>query len=287
MFHRLDSIGERLPLLTILYNNDFFEDQNNRTSGFCMLPDGNTRAVVFEWVPALVDNFHLTLTRIKEELPNTSNEGEVQPYSPKMLNLLGYVEETDQRIALVYELADIPKTLRSAFDQLPPPLFQRRRLARDLVHQVRLLRTEFHMNHAALRMGSFVFIPRDTPVVEFPIGVTAPYILDWGGYARPSIYQHPAFDGSKQAWYYDAWSIVVIISEVLKWELVQLPKSRNPNAFAALKNKIKTKLQKPNECIHAALFRYAFAFLDQRHDTLARMTVPEIETFYDTICRLI
>ncbi|CAI4212933.1 unnamed protein product [Parascedosporium putredinis] len=232
--------------------------ENNRTSGFCMLPDGGTRAVVFEWVPALVDNFHLTLTRIKEELPNTSNEGQVQPYTPKTLNILGYVEETDQRIALV-----------------------------DLVHQVRLLRTEFHMSHAALRMGSFVFIPRDTPIVEFPIGVTAPYILDWGGYARPSIYQHPGFDGSKQAWYYDAWSVVVIISEVLKWELVQLPKSRNLNAFAALKNKIKTNLQKPNECIHAALFRYAFAFLDQRHDTLARMTVPEIETFYDTICRLI
>jgi hypothetical protein len=158
----------------------------------------------------------------------------------------------------------------------------RRALASIVATQVRSLHVHFHLQHTALRAESFVFLGGpDRP------NFTNPYILDWGRPSFPSIYQHPKYQATKPLWFYDAWSLMMVLSEIAEWQLVGA--CRDESELLSQKLERKQKVTDPGwkGDLTAKIFQYGFGVLAQDRRTLSQLRRRDIKRLFDKLCELL
>ncbi|KAH7158151.1 hypothetical protein B0J13DRAFT_618185 [Dactylonectria estremocensis] len=139
--------------------------------------------------------------------------------------------------------------------------------------------------HTALRTESFVFFRKQDGKPDFE----SPYILDWTGPPSPA-HQHPDYQADKPAWFYDVWSLMMVLSEIAEWR----PLSR---VFRDEEELRKMRAERRQMVTHpglrgqrqftAAVFQKGFGFLDNDRDTLEKLGKWEIKRFFDELCSLL
>ena len=136
-----------------------------------------------------------------------------RPEELRTLKIEGVFNE-GSHVALVYQCQQHPVNLREVLLKIPKPSGdERRRLANIVATQIRSLHAHFRFQHAALRTESFVFFSSPSQP-----NLTKPYILDWGRPSPPSIYQHPDYKAAQPLWFYDVWSLLIVLSEIAEWK---------------------------------------------------------------------
>ena len=103
-----------------------------------------------------------------------------------------------------------PMDLRDVLQKVGKPSGDDRRvLSRIIATQVRSLHVHLQLHHTALRTESFVFFGD----AEKP-DLTKPYVLDWARPSSPDMYQHPEYQADKPLWFYQVWSLMMVLSEM-------------------------------------------------------------------------
>jgi hypothetical protein len=92
----------------------------------------------------------------------------------------------------------------------------RRALASIVATQIRSLYYDCRLRHRVLRTESFVFFGGPDN-----LDPTNPYVLSWRCPSSPSIYQHPEFKISQPVWFYDFWSLMIVLSEIAERQPVE------------------------------------------------------------------
>jgi hypothetical protein len=113
-----------------------------------------------------------------------------------------------------------------------------------------------------------------------------PILLDWGRADLPGIYQHPKFSAAAKLWYFDIWSVLIIMSEIINWEVNEYPGELNNDQWMELKMAKRAELGDPiiNGMALSELYRWAFEFLDQKTRILDDIPFCGIKRFFDVLC---
>lgn len=159
----------------------------------------------------------------------------------------------------------------------------RGKLAAIIATQIRSLNVHFRLRHAGLRTESFIFFG-DTKKPD----LTNPYLLDWGRPSSPSIYQHPEYQAGEIHWFYDVWSLMIVLSEIAEWKPVD-------GTFQDANELSRKKLQRKKEVMDASwkgdrtakIMQYGFKFLEKDRSTLESLSRKEVKRFFDRLCSLI
>lgn len=268
------------------------EDAAGRCPGSYRKRDGTTVAIVLEWTSAIPAGLPITLVQLRDELP-TDQSTTLRPEEVRTLHIAGVYSQ--DRAALAYELPYVPVTLRDVMASVDKPTpGDRCVLAKLVTTQVRSLHVHFRKKHMALRPESFVFLrePGLTPSDERRgaegLDMKSPYILDWGRESCPSVYQHPEFDAERKMWYYDLWSLMIILSEIAEWKLMDT----TPATDEELRRRKVERCKKVSSVEWkgentAAVFRFGFEFLEGRGKELEAMSWSDVKRFFDRLLELL
>lgn len=257
--------------------------------------DGTTAPLVLEWVSTVPTGLTISLVQLREELP-TNQSRRRRPEEVRTLRLAG-IHHGARRAALAYELPYVPATLRDVLENVPKPSASDRCvLARLVATQVRSLHVHFRNRHMALRTESFVFLrepgadsnkKKNGSAGAGGLDLRNPYLLDWGRDESPSMYQHPDFDATKKLWYYDVWSLLMVLCEIAEWKPLSRPASVDPAELRRRKTEVwrrVTSVEWRGEAT-ARVFRYGFGVLEGRG--LEGMAWGSIKRFFDRFCELL
>jgi len=239
--------------------------------------DGQKIRVLVEWcAPALTDSAQAA------EIIQTDDDFD-RPEELRTLKIEGVLEEGSQA-ALVYRCLQDPMNLREVLLKIAKPSGdERRRLANIIATQIRSLHVHFRLQHAALRTESFVFFGSPSKP-----DLTKPYVLDWGRPSSSSIYQHPDYEAAQPLWFYDVWSLLIVLSEIAEWKPVD-------GAFRDERELLKKKLERKKTVMDsnwksaetAEIFKYGFSFIEKDRHTLEQLSWHDIKRFYDKLCALL
>lgn len=272
------------------------EDSAGRCPATHKKLDGSTTPLLLEWVSSIPQGLAISLIQLRDELP-TNQCRHRRPEEARTLRFVGLYQGGDNRAALAYELPYVPPTLRDVLTNVPKPTpSDRCTLAKLVATQVRSLHVHFRNKHMGLRTESFVFL-RDPscgngPTKQNGAGVREldlrnPYLLDWGRESCPSVYQHPDFDPEKKLWYYDVWSLMVVLSEIADWKALEVRTAGDERELRERKMEVVrrvTSVEWKGEAT-ARVFRYGFEFLEMKG--LERMSWGGIKRFFDRLCELL
>ncbi|MBE3041933.1 hypothetical protein IMZ48_04995 [Candidatus Bathyarchaeota archaeon] len=280
-------------------HNVSYDPASKTPTGRCLAThtkrDGTTAPLVLEWISSIPTGLTISLVQLRDELPTNSR----RPEETRTLRFAGLHRERG-RAALAYELPYVPATLRDVLESVPKPSTSDRcALARLVTTQVRSLHVHFRNIHMGLRTESFVFLRNPAMQekkqngngngVEIGPGdldLRNPYLLDWGRESSPSVYQYPEFDAHKKLWYYDVWSLLIILSEIAEWK----PLGSCPTDAAGLRARKKEIMRRITSDgwkgeTTARLFRFGFGFLEAIR--LETMSWGVIKKFFDQLCELL
>jgi hypothetical protein len=252
--------------------------------------DPNGPGAYMEKVMGITTTMLGHINKVKECLPN-----ENYPNRPEEARTLGFVFMVKPpqasvgashahagEIVVNYHPGRRPCDLRMFIVQFPKPTQdERRALCRIVVTQVRSLHVHFELVHNALRLESLVFKYANEDD-KYPV-FARPYIVDWLR-TRCATYERPSFRPDVVNWRNDLWSILIIMSEIADWAVLE----RSPKTDAEL---LDMKLRR-RELISsddwkgkqsADIFRYGFEFLvrtkfDNNQDNPSRW---EMRRFWD------
>lgn len=239
------------------------------------LQKGGQAAVgLLEWTTVEPNVFLAYLEDVAERIPTGGNRLE----EIHTLKIHGIFHE-GPRTALVYQCSQQPADLRDVLFKVQKPSGEdRRALSRIIATQVRSLYVHFQLRHPGLRTESFVFFGND---------LTKPYVLDWARSPSSDIYQHPEYQADKSPWFYQAWSLMMVLSEIAEWR----PLDRFQDKEELLKRKLERKQLVTSldwkGAPTAEIFKYGFGFLEKDHHTLEGYSRWDIKRFYDTLCELL
>lgn len=272
------------------------EDSAGRCPATGQKKDGTTMPLVLEWVSSIPEGLTISLIQIRDELP-TNQSRHRRAEEARTLRFAGLKRGDDDRVALAYELPYVPATLRDVLINFPKPSpSDRCTLARLVATQVRSLHVHFRNKHMGLRTESFVFLrnsscangaKKQNGAGLKDIDLRSPYLLDWGRESCPSVYQHPDFQAAGKLWYYDVWSLMIVLSEIADWKPLEAPKADSGDELRAKKTEVKrrvTSLEWKGEAT-ARIFRFGFEFLEMRD--IERMSWGGIKRFFDRLCELL
>ncbi|KAK3333954.1 hypothetical protein B0T19DRAFT_142219 [Cercophora scortea] len=187
---------------------------------------------------------------------------------------LAYLEDVEERIptgegpraALMYRCSQQPADLRDVLLKVQKPSGEdRRALSRIIATQVRSLHVHFQLPHPCLRTESFVLFGN----AEKP-DLTKPYVLDWARPPSNDIYRHPGYQADKSLWFYQAWSLLMVLSEIAEWRPLDRASSEDKEE-KLLRRKMERKqlVTRPDwkGAPTAEIFKYGFGFLERDHHT--------------------
>lgn len=281
-------------------NNVTYDPEAPNAAGRCLAThkrqDGTTERLLLERLPSIPASLPIALIQLRDELP-THYSRRRRPEEVRTLRIAGLqIPGPNQpAAALAYELPYVPPTLRDVLEGVPKPAPGDRCLLASLVAtQVRSLHVHFRNKHMALRTESFVFLREGSAAGKKGPGaglkgldLRYPYVLDWGRESRPSMYQHPRFDPDRKKWYYDVWSLMVVLTEIADWKPLDPVDARNEKVMREKKMELKRRVTNPQwkgEAT-AAVFRYGFGILEE--EELDKVTWSGIKRFFDGLCELL
>ncbi|SPN98791.1 uncharacterized protein DNG_01832 [Cephalotrichum gorgonifer] len=276
-------------------------DSAGRCPGTHKARDGTTAPLVLEWISSMPIGLAISLVQLRDEL-STNKSPQRRPEEVRTLPFAGiHLDGREGRAALAYELLYLPTNLRDVLVGLDKPMPEDRCVLAGLVAtQVRSLHVHFRNKHMALRTESFVFLWDDATTGPASSGkrsgggglgaldLREPYLLDWGRESLPSVYQHPDYDPSRKLWYYDVWSLMMVISEIAEWKPIEV-------SFRDERDLLRRKLDRRRLVTDVAwrgestanVFRYGFDLLDRKRSTLDTMSWSSIKMFFDGLCELL
>lgn len=257
-------------------------DSGGRNMGVSTRNDGQTVNVLLEWRVSAPAGLEEILKKVLENIP--TDEDVNRPEEIRSLKIEGIFDQA-QRTAIVYQCPSQPVNLRDVLQKIPKPSADDRRVLASLVaNQVRSLHVHYQFQHTALRTESLIFFHDNADKLD----LANPHVLDWGLRSFPSIYQHPEYQIAKSSWFCDVWSLLMILSEIAEWQLID-------GAFRDEPELVKKKLERKQRVMDpewkgelaAAVFTYGFGFLEKDHNTLEQLSYREIRRFFDKLCALL
>ncbi|KAF2455119.1 hypothetical protein BDY21DRAFT_351261 [Lineolata rhizophorae] len=225
-----------------------------RSMGRCTQNDGETVNILLEWRASVPATLSAYLTKVADNIP--TDEDVNRPEEIRTMKIAGIFHDP-QRTAIVYLCPRQPVNLRDVLRKIEKPSgSDRRALASIIATKVRSLHVHFHLQHMALRAESFVFLGENGRP-DF----ANPYILDWGRPSFASIYQHPEYQKAEPHWFYDVWSLMMVLSEIAEWQPVE--------ACGDESELLKKKLERTQKVtdpgwkgdLTARVFQHGFGFL--------------------------
>lgn len=269
------------------------EDAAGRCLGTHKKRDGTTAPLVLEWISDIPAGLPIALIQLRDELP-TDQSRYRRPEEVRTLRIAGV--HAQGRAALAYELPYVPVTLRDVLVSVEKPAPEDRCvLAKLVATQVRSLHVHFRNKHMALRTESFVFL-RDPGFTgsnkrrgAAGLDLKNPYLLDWGRESCPSVYQHPEFDPERKMWYYDVWSLMIVLSEIAEWKPMDATPARDGRELLRRKmercRKVSSLEWKGENT--ARVFRFGFEFLEGRERELEGLSWSGVKRFFDRLYELL
>ncbi|KAL9026609.1 MAG: hypothetical protein Q9196_004743, partial [Gyalolechia fulgens] len=249
--------------------------------GSCPRNDGQTVSVMLEWGASAPIDIGTHIAEVVENIPTEVDVN--RPEEIRTLKIQGTFKEA-LRTALVYEC---PQQLVNLHDVLlnikKPSGVERRMLSSILATQIRSLHVHFRLVHTALRPESFVFaVHQNKPELIHP------YVLDWGRALSQGIYQHPEYQATQPLWFYDVWSLMIVLSEIAEWRPAD-------GTFQGEKELLRKKLERKQKAtdpnwkgdLTAKIFQYGFGFLEKDRHTLEHLSRRDIKRFFDKLCKLL
>jgi hypothetical protein len=266
-----------LPTLEKVYAGPDAEDSGGRSMGRWMRNDGEAISVLLEWRASVPADLDTCLSTVVENIP--TDEDVNRPEEIRTMKVAGIFHNAP-RTAIVYQCPRQPVNLRDILRNIEKPSgSDRRALASIVATQVRSLHVHFHLQHTALRTESFVFLgSTDRP------DLTNPYILDWGRPSFPSVYQHPEYQAAEPLWFYDVWSLMMVLSEIAEWQLVEACRDESELLRQKLARKQKVMDRGWKGDLTAKIFQYGFGFLAQDRRTLSQLSRRDVKRFFDKLC---
>jgi hypothetical protein len=268
------------------------EDSAGRCTGTIKASDGSQVNVLLEWRASVPKDIIGRVAEAIENLPtheDVNRPEEVRTFKlhgiskAKRANFSAIVAPT----ALVYECPHKPLTLKELLLTVAKPSGDDRcRLAGIVARQIRSLHVHFRVRHAGLRTESFVFL-RLTKDPTRP-DLSTPFLLDWGRPSIPSMYEHPDYKAGQSHWFYDVWSLMIILSEIAEWKPIEA-------TFLDANELLQKKLERRKLVMNsswkgdgtAKVMQYGFKFLLEDHFVLENLSWKEIKRFFDGLCSLL
>ncbi|RMZ78691.1 hypothetical protein DV738_g3808, partial [Chaetothyriales sp. CBS 135597] len=252
------------------------EGPDGRSMGKWLRKDGRTDVGLLEWTSAAPKAFLAHLADVEERIPTDGYRME----EVHTLKLNGFFTE-GPRAALIYHCSRPPTNLRQILLGVKKPSGDdRRTLSSIIATQVRSLHVHFRLQHTALRTESFVFFGS----AEKP-DLTKPYLLDWARPSSPDMYQHPEFQGERPAWFYQIWSLMMVLSEIAEWRPLD---GAVRDTAELLRRGLERKqlVTNPNwkGAPTANVFKLGFGFLEKDRQTLEQYSHWQVKRFYDKLC---
>lgn len=222
--------------------------------------------------------------RLKRITANVSTDQDVNRSEEiRTLQLAGIFQDNKQPLkALVYESSRQSINLRDVFLRIAKPSANERRILGGIIAtHVRSLHVHFELEHLGIRTESFVFF--GDPVKP---DLKNPYVLDWGRVPYQNVYRHPEYEAGRPSWFYDVWSLMIILSEIAEWKPIE--NSRDATALLMMELRRKKEVMDPSWKgeLTAKIMQYGFCFLEQDHEKLENLTRRDIKGFFDTLCAL-
>ncbi|KND86524.1 hypothetical protein TOPH_08826 [Tolypocladium ophioglossoides CBS 100239] len=265
--------------MPVLLSKPNVEGRSGRSMGLWTQKDGDTTTGLLEWTTPVPKDFSVYISQVAERIPTDDDVN--RPEEARTLKIDSIFSGSPA--ALVYQCPQQPMDLHEILRSIEKPSGKdRRALGGIIATQVRSIHVHFQLQHTALRTESFVFFGNGNKP-----DLMKPYVLDW---TRPSspVHQHPEYRADRLLWYYDVWSLMIVLSEIAEWK----PLSR---AFRNEDELLKMKLQRKQMVTNpdwkgpetAALFQKGFGFLDKDRHTLEQLGRWEIKRFFDELCSLL
>ncbi|RMD40644.1 hypothetical protein DV735_g4470, partial [Chaetothyriales sp. CBS 134920] len=232
------------------------EGPDGRSMGEWLRKDGSVDVTMLEWTSAAPKAFLAYLADVEDRIPTD-----------------GYRMEEVHTLKINGFFSQGPRTALPSGDD-------RRTLSSIIATQVRSLHVHFRLHHTALRTESFVFFGN----AEKP-DLTKPYVLDWARPPSSDIYQHPEFQADRPAWFYQIWSLMMILSEIAEWQ--PLDGAVQDKAELLRRGSERKKLvTNPNwkGAPTANVFKFGFGFLEKDRQTLEQYSHWHVKRFYDRLC---
>ncbi len=255
--------------------------------------DGRVVSGLLEWTAADTMSASQSLSLVSERVPNNWSwdeeartlkvggvfNGGLMNWDGGLLN--NSLLNSGPGTAIFYECPHKPMDLREMMLSFKKPSMEERRaLARTVVLQVRSLHVHYHLVHTALRTESFVFFGHAGRLVT-----NRPFIIDWARESTADMYQHPQYQSNETPWFYQAWSLLMIVSEIAEWQPLGND-WRSESELPVLKRQRREMVVDPDwgDRATAKLFAYGFGVLEGDRNTLLQATHWDIKCFYDVLC---
>lgn len=235
--------------------------------------------VLFEWSTTVQNFFPAYITAVRERVPTDDGVSRVE--EARTLKIEECVHD-HRGTAVIYNCIATPTSLREILRCMSKPAYMcRQTIAYYIATQVRSLYVHFDIVHMALRSDSFVYYVNLNPDYSHP------YVIDWARTPSP-MHQHPNYQQGQSLWFYDAWSLLMVLSEIAEWRAIENDAiSFQPINWYEKKIMRMQMVVDPNwKCeATARVFQYGFSFLQQDHHVLANMNKWQVKGFYDQICK--
>ncbi|EPE26511.1 hypothetical protein GLAREA_02424 [Glarea lozoyensis ATCC 20868] len=266
------------------------EDSGGRGTGILTHANGIKVNVILEWRATKPEDqelgAHVAKALVAKTLENIpTNEDYNRPEEVRTLKFQGLFLVKERSLsAIVYECPQKTMNLRDIIATIPKPSGEDRgKLAGIIANKIRSLHVHFRMRHMGLRTESFVFFGDGKKP-----DLRTPYLLDWGRSATSNIYEHPRYQTGQSRWYHDVWSLMIILSEIAEWKVVD-------RTFKDADELARKKLLRRNEVTTAGwksertakVMQYGFQFLETDRAKLDKLSRKEVKRFFDTLCGLI
>ncbi|KAH7176598.1 hypothetical protein EDB81DRAFT_897910 [Dactylonectria macrodidyma] len=273
---------DRFPRMSFTHRKPIAQGQSGRSVGIFTSKNGTDANAVFEWTTLVHRDFSARVSEVKQRIPTSDDVN--RPEEARTLKIESIFCGSPAHI--IYQCPQPTMDLYQILEKLEKPSGnERRALACSIATQVRSIHVHFQIQHTALRTESFVFLWKQNGKPDFE----RPFLLDWTCPPSP-VHQHPDYQADKPVWFYDVWSLMMVLSEIAEWK----PLSRTFRDEEELR---KMKAERRQMATHpglrgqrqftAAIFQKGFGFLDKDRDTLENLGRWEIKRFFDELCSLL
>jgi hypothetical protein len=250
---------------------------SGRSMGKWFQKVGGAAVGLLEWTTSPTEALLPLLHNIEDRVPTRGNREE----EAQTLKILGVFSEGD-RTAIIYNAPFQPPDLRDVLLNVPKPSGEdRRKLSLIVATQVRSLHVHFQLPHPGLRTESFVFGgPAASP------DLARPYVLDWARPAPPDMYRHPEYRPESFRWFYPAWALMMVLSEIAEWRPLDQVAFKDEDDLRKRQMERVRLVARPEwkGARTAEIFKFAFGMLDQDVQALERSTRWDGKRFYDKLC---
>lgn len=102
------------------------------------------------------------------------------------------------------------------------------------------------------------------------------------------MYQHLDYQADKPLWFYQVWSLIMVLSEVAEWQpLDRTSQDRTELSRRQIERKQLVTSPDWKGALTAEIFKFGFGFLEKDCHTLEQYSRWYVGRFYDKLCELL